>query len=62
MSVDRLSVAQLRGIDGRFEDDVRACFDYDRAVELKDAEGGTSRRSVLEQVRLIREVLGAGPV
>ena len=59
VSVDQLSFEQLKGIDSRLEKDVQECFDYDRAVEMKDAEGGTSKRSVLEQVRIIREMLDA---
>ena len=50
--VDRLLFEQLQSVDGRFEQGVQECLDYDRAVELKDAEGETSRRSVLEQVKL----------
>lgn len=55
--VDELSFDQLKSIDHRFEEDVQQCFDYDRAVELKDAEGGTSKRSVLEQIKALRKAL-----
>lgn len=57
--VDQLSFEQLQSVDGRFEQGVQECLDYDRAVELKDAEGGTSRRSVLEQVKVLRAMLNA---
>lgn len=59
VSVDQLSFEQLKRIDSRFEKDVQDCFDYNRAVEMKDAEGGTSKRSVLEQVRLLKEKASA---
>lgn len=57
--VDQLSFEQLQSVDARFEQGVQECLDYNRAVELKDAEGGTSRRSVLEQVKALRAILGA---
>ncbi|KAI0479133.1 L-Aspartase-like protein [Xylariaceae sp. FL0804] len=56
--MDRLTVDQLRAVDARFGPDVRDCFDYDRSVEMRSAKGGTSRDSVLEQVRVLREMLG----
>ena len=59
LSVDRLSFEQLQSVDGRFWQGMQECLDYDRAVELKDAKGGTSRRSVLEQVKVLRVMLGA---
>ena len=55
--LDELSVAQFQGVDGRFGDDVRAVFDYERSVELKDASGGTSRRAVREQLDVLRRTL-----
>ena len=57
VSVAQLSYERLKSIDSRFEPGVQECLDYDRAVELKDAQGGTSRRSVLEQVRILRAML-----
>lgn len=35
--LDQLSFKQLQSIDGRFEQGVQDCLDYDRAVELKDS-------------------------
>ncbi len=59
IAVDQLSFGQLKSIDSRFQEDVQECFDYNRAVEMKDAEGGTSKRSVLAQVKLLKEKAGA---
>ncbi|KAF2873194.1 argininosuccinate lyase [Massariosphaeria phaeospora] len=56
--MDRLSLAQLQGVDARLGDDVLQCLDYERAVELKSATGGTSRSAVLEQVEVLRKMLG----
>ncbi|KAF9892827.1 argininosuccinate lyase [Aspergillus nanangensis] len=55
--MDTLTVEQLKTVDARFDDDVRACLDYERAVELKDAVGGTSRRAVLEQTAVLKKLL-----
>ncbi|KKK11803.1 hypothetical protein AOCH_007345 [Aspergillus ochraceoroseus] len=55
--MDQLSLAQLKGIDARFGDDVRTCLDYERAVELKDAIGGCSKRAVLEQTSVLKGLL-----
>jgi argininosuccinate lyase len=55
--MDKLSLEQLKAIDARFGDDVTTCMDYERAVELKDAIGGTSKRAVLEQTGVLRKLL-----
>ena len=59
--MDRLSLDQLRAVDARFADDVLACLDYERAVELKDAAGGTSRSAVRDQIERLRNLLPARP-
>ena len=41
--MDQLSAEQLKRVDERLGEDVRSCFDYERAVELKDVIGGTSK-------------------
>jgi argininosuccinate lyase len=55
--MDQLSKEQLRAVDARFEDDVMACFDYERSVETRTVKGGTSRKSVEGQIELIVEML-----
>jgi argininosuccinate lyase len=55
--MDRLTTAQLQEVDARFADDVQACFDYDKSVEMRSAAGGTSRACVEEQIRVLRAVL-----
>ncbi|KAH7040565.1 L-Aspartase-like protein [Microdochium trichocladiopsis] len=57
--MDKLTYEQLKGIDSRFEPDIADYFDYDRSVEMRSAKGGTSKESVLEQIRVIKETLGA---
>ncbi|KAL8734056.1 MAG: hypothetical protein Q9181_003357 [Wetmoreana brouardii] len=59
--MDELSVEELRGVDKRFGDDVlRECFDHESAVEKRTAKGGTSKESVREQVRVLKELLETG--
>ncbi|MCJ1319905.1 argininosuccinate lyase [Xylographa vitiligo] len=58
--MDRLSLAQLQRVDGRFAADVLGVFDYERSVEMKDAAGGTSRRAVEEQIQHLRGVIERG--
>lgn len=57
VAMDTLSLEQLKTVDQRFDEDVKACLDYERAVELKDATGGTSRRAVLEQTSVLKKLL-----
>ena len=53
--MDRLGLEELQGVDGRFEKDVMQCFDYEASVERRVGVGGTSRESVMEQVRGLME-------
>lgn len=55
--MDQLTKEQLQGVDERFGDDVTACFDYERSVETRTVRGGTSKKSVLEQVAYVRSFL-----
>lgn len=55
--MDKLSYEQLKGVDARFGQDVTSCFDYARCVETRTAKGGTSKKGVEEQIRVVRELL-----
>jgi argininosuccinate lyase len=55
--MDALSLEQLKSVDPRFDADVQACLDFERAVELKDAIGGTSKRAVAEQISVLKGLL-----
>lgn len=55
--MDTLTFEQLKGVDGRFEEDVLGVFDYQKSVEMRNAKGGTSRSAVLEQIEAIKETL-----
>ncbi|KAL8842765.1 MAG: hypothetical protein Q9176_002401 [Flavoplaca citrina] len=55
--MDELSVEELQGVDARFGGDVKGCFDHEEAVERRGVEGGTGRGRVVEQVRVLKELL-----
>lgn len=55
--MNELSYDQFCGIDSRFEKDIADVFDYDMSVERRSAKGGTSKASVLQQIKVIREML-----
>lgn len=52
-----LSVADLASINPLFTDDVVAVWDFNRSAEMRDTEGGVSKRSVLEQVDKMKRYL-----
>ena len=54
-----LSLATLQGLHPAFEADVTAVWSFERSAESRDAEGGTSRRSVMEQCVKLRAYLDA---
>lgn len=57
--MDKLTLGQLKEADLRFGEDVQSCLDYERAVELKGATGGTSKGAVREQTAVLKKILGA---
>ena len=50
-----LTVEDLKGLHPLFEPDVMAVWDFDAAVERRDATGGTSKRSVLAQAAALEK-------
>ena len=57
VSMKELSVDELRTLHGEFEPDVLEIWDFERSIEQRDAEGGTSRRAVKAQIELMRAFL-----
>ena len=57
--MDQLSFEQLRGVDTRFEPDIKESFNYEKSVEMRVTKGGTSRSSILEQMKVLKNILGA---
>lgn len=55
--MDKLSLQQLQGIDSRFGDDIMSVFSYESSVEKRTVLGGTSEKSVREQIQRLEEIL-----
>lgn len=55
--LSELSVQDLREIHPLFEDDVTEVWSFDASAENRDTEGGTSKRSVLQQIFKLQEYL-----
>jgi len=55
--MDKLSFEQLQTVDSRFEKDILQVFDYQKSVEMRSASGGTSKSSVLEQIKVLKGIL-----
>lgn len=55
--MNELSYEQMKAIDDRFQDDIAEAFNYETSVERKSAKGGTSKSSVLEQIKVLKEIL-----
>lgn len=53
--MNELTYEQL-SVDERFEEDIKATFDYEKSVEMRSANGGTSKACVLEQVKVLSEM------
>lgn len=54
ITIDKLSLDQLKTISPLFEKDISAIFDFENCVERRSSLGGTSKVSVLQQVEAIR--------
>ena len=55
--MNEFSIEQMKAIDERFEEDIADTFNYESSVEARSAKGGTSRSSVLEQIKVLRAML-----
>ncbi|MCJ1276670.1 glutamate N-acetyltransferase [Puttea exsequens] len=52
--MDRLSAEDLRGVDKRLGSDF--VFDIRKSVEMRTAKGGTSKKSVKEQIEVLKKI------
>ena len=52
-----LTVDDLKPLCEAFEEDVVGVWSYEKSAESRDTEGGSSRRSVLEQCAKLRKYL-----
>ncbi|KAK1760138.1 argininosuccinate lyase [Echria macrotheca] len=55
--MNELTYEQLKGVDARFDKDISEVFNYEKSVEMRSARGGTSKSSVLEQIKVIRGMI-----
>ena len=56
-SMDQLTVEQFKEIDMRFPDDILSYLDYARSVDKRTSTGGTSEKSVLQQIERMEKLL-----
>ena len=54
-----LTLEDLKPLCPAFEPDVAEVWSYEKSAESRDTEGGTSRRSVLEQCQKLRAYLAS---
>ncbi|KAK3934689.1 L-Aspartase-like protein [Diplogelasinospora grovesii] len=52
--MNELTFEQLKSIDARFDKDIAEVFNYEKSVEMRSAKGGTSKSSVLEQIKVLK--------
>lgn len=57
VSIAELELPDLEQISPQFEADIVDVFDFERSVERRTAQGGTSRSSVLGQISAIEAYL-----
>lgn len=55
--MDKMTFEDFKKIDGRFTEDILKVFDYEHSVEMHSAIGGTSRKSVLGQIEILKQML-----
>lgn len=55
--MDKMTFEDFQKIDSRFTEDILECFDYEHSVEMHSAIGGTSRKSVLGQIEILKKML-----
>ena len=58
-SLSDLTVADLKTIHPLFADDVVLVWDFNRSAEMRDTEGGASKRSVIEQIEKMKKYQAA---
>ncbi|CAH7667683.1 argininosuccinate lyase [Phakopsora pachyrhizi] len=57
VQLSELTLAQFQSLSDKFSEDVLQVFDFEASVERRDVEGGTSRRSVISQIKKVRVLL-----
>lgn len=55
--MNQMKLADFQGIDSRFGEDILDCFNYESSVEFHSAAGGTAKKSVQEQIKVLKSIL-----
>ena len=58
--LSELDLEDLQTLHGAFDDDVADVWSFERSVERRDVDGGSSQRSVLAQIARLRTWLAGG--
>lgn len=57
LEINKLPMSELKEINGKFADDVYEIFSFEKSVEQYQGIGGTSKKSVLMQIQVIKDFL-----
>jgi len=55
--MDQMKLTDFQAIDSRFSQDVLDCFSYETSVEFHSAAGGTAKKSVEDQIKVMKSIL-----
>ncbi|KAJ7156086.1 argininosuccinate lyase [Mycena crocata] len=55
--LDELTLADFKGLNENFAQDIHSIFNFEASVERRESIGGTSRKMVKRQISVLREVL-----
>mmetsp|Transcript_26871 Transcript_26871/g.53602 ORF Transcript_26871/g.53602 Transcript_26871/m.53602 type:complete len:468 (+) Transcript_26871:162-1565(+) len=55
--ISKLTLEQLREVDGRFEEDVMEVWNYEKSVERKSSTGGTALKAVEDQITALNKFI-----
>jgi len=55
--MDQMKLADFQNIDSRFGPDILDVFNYEYSVECHSAAGGTAKKSVQEQIKVLKASL-----
>ena len=57
VEIDKLDISTLKTINSAFEEDVVDVWNFEKSVERRNSYGGTSKKSVLEQIKNMKKQL-----
>jgi hypothetical protein len=57
-SMDKLTLDDFKTLHAAFDQDITSIWDFEKSIETRCTEGGTSRETVLLQVSQLKAILG----